>query len=80
MNEILETLKFMVIQKMEEPGVSTEAKKVLEEVKLTLVAMGTKTWKVDDAEYINKQMEMLRAKLETIEKEDNVQRKEDRES
>jgi len=53
--------------KQEVKGLTPKAKEVLDDVELTLIAMTSKVWTIEDAEYINKQMELLNKKLQSIE-------------
>ena len=67
MNAILEMILEMVNAKQEVKGLTPKAKEVLDDVELTLIAMTSKVWTIEDAEYINKQMELLNKKLQSIE-------------
>jgi len=67
MNKILEVILEMVNMKQAEKGLTLKQKEVLDDVELTLVAMASKVWTIEDADYINKQMELLKKKLQSIE-------------
>ena len=67
MNKILEVILEMVKMKQEEKGLTPKQKEVLDDVELTLIAMSSKVWTIEDSEYINKQMDIMKKKLQSIE-------------